>query len=61
MQADTGCKINVSQPSGVDFEREIGLVGSRSAIDDAKDRIMEKVRAVVRYIHSTSFVSLLTI
>ena len=48
MQTTTGCKINVAQPAGQDFEREIGLVGSRSAIDQAKKAIMEKVYAVVR-------------
>ncbi|KAI4149306.1 MAG: hypothetical protein LQ340_004703 [Diploschistes diacapsis] len=46
MQNVTGCKINVSQPSGRDIEREIGLIGSRSAIEYAKHAIMEKVRAV---------------
>lgn len=47
MQTVTGCKINVAQPSGADFEREIGLVGNRIAIDHAKRAIMEKVQAVV--------------
>lgn len=47
MQINTSCKINVAQPSGDDFEREIGLVGSRSAIEQAKRAIMEKVYAVV--------------
>ena len=47
MQNVTGCKINVSQPSGRDIEREIGLIGTRSAIEYAKHAIMEKVRAVV--------------
>lgn len=47
MQVDTGCKINVSQPNGQDFERDIGLVGSRDAIERAKHAIMEKVHAVV--------------
>ena len=46
MQNITGCKINVSQPSGRDIEREIGLIGSRSAIEHAKHVILEKVRAV---------------
>ncbi|MCJ1309126.1 hypothetical protein MMC25_002781 [Agyrium rufum] len=46
MQSTTGCKINVSQPSGQDLERSIGLVGSRSAIEAAKRAIMEKVHAV---------------
>lgn len=47
MQTNTGCKINVAQPSGQDYEREIGLVGTRSAIELAKRAIMEKVHAVV--------------
>ena len=47
MQINTGCKINVFQPSGRDIRREIELIGSRSAIDQAKAAIMEKVRAVV--------------
>lgn len=47
MQATTGCKINVAQPSGQDFEREIGLVGSRAAIEQAKRAIIDKVYAVV--------------
>ena len=48
MQTSTGCKINVSPASGRDIEREIGLVGTRQAIDSAKRAIMEKVDAVVR-------------
>src|SRR5271170_6243271 len=48
MQNSTGCKINVSPASGRDIEREIGLVGTRQAIDLAKRAIMEKVDAVVR-------------
>jgi hypothetical protein len=47
MQSETGCKINVSQASGADIEREIGLVGSRQAIEDAKKAIWEKVDQVV--------------
>jgi hypothetical protein len=47
MQSETGCKINVSQASGADIEREIGLVGSRQAIDDAKQAIWDKVDQVV--------------
>lgn len=43
----TGCKINVSQASGADIEREIGLVGSRQAIEDAKRTIWDKVEQVV--------------
>ncbi|KAL8917428.1 MAG: hypothetical protein Q9172_005849 [Xanthocarpia lactea] len=47
MQQTTGCKINVSQPNGRDIERDIGLVGSRAAIEAAKRAIMDKVHAVV--------------
>ena len=46
MQNQTGCKINVSPATGRDITREIGLVGSRSAVDAAKRAIMEKVDAV---------------
>ncbi|KAL8768335.1 MAG: hypothetical protein Q9209_005369 [Squamulea sp. 1 TL-2023] len=46
MQQTTGCKINVSQPNGRDIERDIGLVGSRDAIQAAKRAIMDKVHAV---------------
>lgn len=49
MQSETGCKINVSQASGADIEREIGLVGTRQAIDDAKQAIWDKVDQVVSY------------
>ena len=47
MQTETGCKINVSQASGADIEREIGLVGTRQAIEDAKRVIWDKVDQVV--------------
>jgi far upstream element-binding protein len=47
MQSTTQCKINVTQASGADVEREIGLVGSAQAIDQAKRAIMEKVDMVV--------------
>ncbi len=47
MQSTTSCKINVAPASGQDFEREIGLVGTRGAIDQAKRAIMDKVHAVV--------------
>lgn len=48
MQNTTGCKINVQQASSrSDDQREIGLVGSRSAIEQAKVAIREKVDAVV--------------
>ncbi|KAL8739636.1 MAG: hypothetical protein Q9190_007581 [Brigantiaea leucoxantha] len=46
MQNTTGCKINVTPASGRDIEREIGLVGSRGAVEAAKAAIMEKVHAV---------------
>jgi far upstream element-binding protein len=48
MQNSTGCKINVSQASGADIEREIGLVGNRQAIEAAKRAIQDKVDTVVR-------------
>jgi far upstream element-binding protein len=48
MQNMTGCKINVSQSSGAgEVEREIGLVGSRDAIAQAKLAIEDKVDAAV--------------
>lgn len=48
MQNTTGCKINVSQTSGPgETDREIGLVGSRDAIEAAKRAIEEKVEVVV--------------
>lgn len=43
----TGCKINVSPPSGPDINREIGLIGARPAIEQAKKAIWDKVNAVV--------------
>lgn len=44
----TGCKINVSQQSGPhEVDREIGLVGSKEAIQQAKNAIEEKVEFVV--------------
>ncbi|RMZ79508.1 hypothetical protein DV737_g3364, partial [Chaetothyriales sp. CBS 132003] len=46
MQNHTGCKINVSPASGRDIQREIGLIGSRAAIESAKKAIMAKVDAV---------------
>lgn len=46
MQDRTACKINVSPASGRDIEREIGLIGTRSAIEAAKRAILEKVDAV---------------
>ena len=47
MQNSTSCKVNVSQASGADIEREISLVGTRQAIEAAKTAIWEKVDAVV--------------
>lgn len=46
MQNHTGCKINVTQPSHPDIEREIGLIGTRQAIEAAKRAIWEKVDSV---------------
>ncbi|KAI9875817.1 MAG: hypothetical protein M1830_007950 [Pleopsidium flavum] len=46
MQNTTGCKINVAPASNPDFEREIGLVGSRASIEQAKRAIMDKVHTV---------------
>ncbi|CAN8104395.1 unnamed protein product [Discula destructiva] len=47
MQNTTGCKINVSQqPQPGQSEREIELVGTREAINQAKVAIEEKVEAV---------------
>ncbi|KAI9820710.1 MAG: hypothetical protein M1827_005080 [Pycnora praestabilis] len=48
MQNTTGCKINVSavNTGANDYDREIGLVGSRNSIEQAKNAIMEKVEAV---------------
>lgn len=57
MQSDTGCKINVSQASGADIEREIGLVGSRQAIDDAKQAIWDKVDQVVGHAQTLPWIS----
>ncbi|KAI0900334.1 hypothetical protein F4806DRAFT_152405 [Annulohypoxylon nitens] len=47
MQNTTGCKINVTASSGPnETQREIGLVGSRDAINRAKRAIEDKVDAV---------------
>ncbi|KIV98146.1 hypothetical protein PV10_01826 [Exophiala mesophila] len=46
MQNQTGCKINVSSASGRDIEREIGLIGTRHAIEAAKRAILDKVETV---------------
>ncbi|OJD17324.1 hypothetical protein AJ78_02562 [Emergomyces pasteurianus Ep9510] len=43
MQAVTGCRINIQSPVGRDAEREVTLVGSRGAIEEAKRMIMEKI------------------
>jgi far upstream element-binding protein len=54
LQNTSGCKINVNSnydPS--DPEREIGLVGSREAIEQAKIMITDKVEMAVSY--QTSF------
>lgn len=48
MQNISGCKINVQPPFGRDIEREIQLVGSRNAIEQAKTVIMNKINSVVR-------------
>jgi far upstream element-binding protein len=53
MQSTTGCKINVSQATGADIEREIGLVGTRQAIEEAKTAIWDKVNSVVS-MHTTT-------
>lgn len=51
MQNTTGCKINVSPSSGPgEVEREIGLVGTRDAIEQAKRAIEDKVDAVVSFV-----------
>ena len=52
MQDTTNCKINVSQPSGRDIEREIELIGSNYSIQQADAAIQEKVRAVVGIMNS---------
>lgn len=46
MQNSTGCKINVTPASGRDVQREIGLIGTRQAIEAAKHAILAKVDAV---------------
>jgi far upstream element-binding protein len=49
IQATSGCKVNVSPSSGPgEVERQIGLIGTRDAIERAKQAIMDKVEAVVR-------------
>jgi len=58
MQNSTGCKINVSPPTGRDIEREIGLIGTRNAIELAKRVIREKMDAVVSSIQSPSVMRL---
>jgi far upstream element-binding protein len=60
MQNQTGCKINVSPASGRDIEREIGLIGTRNAIEAAKRAIMEKVDVVVSSIASCALATVLT-
>ncbi|KAI2634411.1 eukaryotic type KH-domain (KH-domain type I) [Hypomontagnella submonticulosa] len=46
MQNSTGCKINVTASVPGQSEREIGLIGSRDAINRAKQAIEDKVEAV---------------
>jgi len=48
MQSTTGCKINVSQPQQPDIQRQIGLVGTPAAIEEARRAIYDKVDTVVR-------------
>ncbi|KAI9833376.1 MAG: hypothetical protein M1826_007474 [Phylliscum demangeonii] len=49
MQIATGCRINVSHQTGsYEPEREVGLVGSREAVDRAKAAIEEKIDLVKR-------------
>ncbi|PGH07377.1 hypothetical protein AJ79_06279 [Helicocarpus griseus UAMH5409] len=43
MQAITGCRINIQSSTGRDAEREVTLVGSRGAIEEAKRMITEKI------------------
>lgn len=43
----TGCKINILPPVGRDPDREVTLLGTQSAIDEAKNVILEKVDAFV--------------
>lgn len=48
MQAVTRCKINVHQPTGGrDSDREVGLFGTRDAVEQAKNAIKEKIENVV--------------
>ena len=39
--------INVSQPAGQDIQRQIELIGTRMACENAKRLILEKVDTVV--------------
>lgn len=57
----TGCKINVSQPQQPDVQRQIGLVGSRAAIEEAKRAIWEKVDTVVCHSFHLDSRTLLTV
>jgi len=53
MQNVTSCKINVSQSSGPgEVEREIGLVGTRDAINKAKRAIEDKVETVMQRVRN---------
>lgn len=51
LQQQTSCKVNVNQPDGQDFERQIDLVGTRAAIEAAKMAIYDKVDTVVSLSH----------
>ncbi|KAL1959526.1 hypothetical protein VTO42DRAFT_1971 [Malbranchea cinnamomea] len=46
LQAITGCKVNILPPSGRNGEREVTLWGTRTAIEQARKDILEKVEAV---------------
>ena len=48
MQAATGCKVNILPPSGRNGDREVTLWGTRTAIEQARRDILDKVEAVVR-------------
>jgi len=58
MQSVTGCKINVSQPQQPDVQRQIGLVGTHAAIEEAKRAIWEKVDTVVSRPRSSTSTSM---
>lgn len=60
MQNSTGCKINVNQPGNPDYERQIDLVGSYMAIENAKRAIWDKVDTVVSHAFRLVYVPVLT-